>query len=149
MALIKCPECGKEVSDTCDVCIHCVYKLKNELDIAYKPTNLQKDNDVIAYRLKNRSKYASVPLLLLFGAIFVVFFTLLVSKYGFSNSGFSNYLSLFVAVFSFSYSVYFLILILHNNYNPDNCITYNRVEHMLTLTAIHGKKIGSMKSIVD
>ena len=28
MALIKCPECGKEVSDTCDVCIHCGYRLK-------------------------------------------------------------------------------------------------------------------------
>lgn len=30
MALIKCPECGKEISDTCDVCIHCGYKFKKE-----------------------------------------------------------------------------------------------------------------------
>lgn len=29
MPLIKCPECGKEVSDTSDVCIHCGYKFKN------------------------------------------------------------------------------------------------------------------------
>ena len=29
MALIRCPECGKEVSDTCDSCIHCGYRLKN------------------------------------------------------------------------------------------------------------------------
>ena len=28
MALIKCPECGKDVSDTCDQCIHCGFKLK-------------------------------------------------------------------------------------------------------------------------
>lgn len=30
MALIKCPECGKEVSDTCDKCIHCGYQLKKQ-----------------------------------------------------------------------------------------------------------------------
>lgn len=28
MALINCPECGKEVSDQADVCIHCGYPLK-------------------------------------------------------------------------------------------------------------------------
>ena len=28
MALINCPECGKEISDTCDVCVHCGYKIK-------------------------------------------------------------------------------------------------------------------------
>lgn len=28
MALIKCPECGKEVSDKAEVCIHCGYPLK-------------------------------------------------------------------------------------------------------------------------
>lgn len=31
MALIKCPECGKEVSDTCERCIHCGY--------IFNPTN--------------------------------------------------------------------------------------------------------------
>ena len=30
MALINCPECGKEISDTADVCIHCGYKLKTK-----------------------------------------------------------------------------------------------------------------------
>lgn len=33
MALIKCPECGKEISDTAKVCPHCGYKQK-KLDIA-------------------------------------------------------------------------------------------------------------------
>lgn len=28
MALIKCPECGKEISDTAKVCPHCGYRLK-------------------------------------------------------------------------------------------------------------------------
>lgn len=30
MALIKCPECGKDVSDKAEVCIHCGYPLKAE-----------------------------------------------------------------------------------------------------------------------
>ena len=29
--LIKCPECGKDVSDKADVCIHCGFPLKREL----------------------------------------------------------------------------------------------------------------------
>ncbi len=30
MALMKCPECGKEVSDKSKVCIHCGYKIKRK-----------------------------------------------------------------------------------------------------------------------
>ncbi len=34
MALIKCPECGKEISDTAKNCIHCGYVLKEETNVA-------------------------------------------------------------------------------------------------------------------
>lgn len=51
MALIVCPECGKEISDKCEACIHCgyplintkcningvVYDFKEELPIALMP----------------------------------------------------------------------------------------------------------------
>ena len=30
MALIKCPECKKEISDSVDTCIHCGYRLNNK-----------------------------------------------------------------------------------------------------------------------
>lgn len=30
MALIKCPECGKEISDKSDKCVNCGYPLKTE-----------------------------------------------------------------------------------------------------------------------
>lgn len=30
MALIKCPECGKEISNKSDKCIHCGFPLRNE-----------------------------------------------------------------------------------------------------------------------
>lgn len=32
MALIKCPECGKEISDKSSVCIHCGFPLKSQLE---------------------------------------------------------------------------------------------------------------------
>lgn len=32
MSLIKCPECGKEISDKATVCIHCGYPIKEETD---------------------------------------------------------------------------------------------------------------------
>lgn len=36
MALINCPECGKEVSDMADVCIHCGYPLNEADDMIIK-----------------------------------------------------------------------------------------------------------------
>ena len=30
MALIKCPECGKEISDKANACIHCGYPLNEQ-----------------------------------------------------------------------------------------------------------------------
>lgn len=30
MALIECPECGKEISDSVEKCIHCGYEVKTE-----------------------------------------------------------------------------------------------------------------------
>ena len=31
MALIKCPECGKEISDKAQACIHCGYPIRNNI----------------------------------------------------------------------------------------------------------------------
>lgn len=33
MALIKCPECGKEVSDKAKICVQCGYKLRQEQSV--------------------------------------------------------------------------------------------------------------------
>ena len=35
MALIKCPECGQDVSDKAIQCIHCGYPLNIQKDSAY------------------------------------------------------------------------------------------------------------------
>ena len=37
MALMKCPECNKEISDTTTVCIHCGYKIGNNSQIYIHP----------------------------------------------------------------------------------------------------------------
>lgn len=49
MALIRCPECGGQVSDTCDVCIHCGYKLKSDENVEEKKEN-SKDPMTLGYR---------------------------------------------------------------------------------------------------
>ena len=38
MALIKCPECGREISDTAKNCIHCGYVLKEENNVLQPQT---------------------------------------------------------------------------------------------------------------
>ncbi len=42
MALIKCPECGKEISDKAEVCIHCGYPIKK-----YENQNLHTEENII------------------------------------------------------------------------------------------------------
>mgnify|MGYP002782778665 CR=1 FL=1 len=36
MALIKCPECGKEISDASTACIHCGYPISKNPDVQEK-----------------------------------------------------------------------------------------------------------------
>ena len=36
MALIKCPECGKQISDKANVCIGCGYPIKSNVDASIK-----------------------------------------------------------------------------------------------------------------
>ena len=47
MALIKCKECGKEISDTLDVCIHCGCPLKNKKKDTPKIDNKKVSNKLI------------------------------------------------------------------------------------------------------
>ena len=57
MALIKCPECGKDVSDTIDACIHCGFKLKKK-PIEQKATNNSSNLVVLMRRARvGKSRY--------------------------------------------------------------------------------------------
>lgn len=52
MALIKCPECGKEISDTATACINCGYRLKGNtqkvLSTSVKSVDKKKATAIIA-----------------------------------------------------------------------------------------------------
>lgn len=64
MALIKCPECGKEISDTTSKCIHCGYEFsKEKVDTS--------DKEVIILR-RNRS--VSYTFAIVVGVLAVLFF---------------------------------------------------------------------------
>lgn len=45
MALIKCPECGKEISDQAKACIHCGYPLETNIDESVLESYEQKQDD--------------------------------------------------------------------------------------------------------
>ena len=45
MALIKCPECGKEISDKANVCIHCGFPLNEQ----------KEDVSITDFHLRNTS----------------------------------------------------------------------------------------------
>lgn len=32
MALIKCPECSQDISDSANACVHCGYRIKKKID---------------------------------------------------------------------------------------------------------------------
>lgn len=76
MALIKCPECGKEVSDTCETCIHCGYQLKQPLVVVgdKKEEKENKDNnndnrEVIVKRLKSENNASTGIILIVVGVV--------------------------------------------------------------------------------
>ena len=56
MALIKCPECGKEVSETVDLCINCGYQIKPK-----KKVNKKQQNNLLTTPQKMNTRNAAKP----------------------------------------------------------------------------------------
>lgn len=56
MALIKCPECGKEISDASTACIHCGYPISKNPDVQKKvKSNIEnKEKKRLNRRLKRK-----------------------------------------------------------------------------------------------
>ena len=92
MALIKCKECGKEISDTLDVCIHCGCPLKNKKKDTPKIDNKKVSNkfiwivsllpiiSVLIYLLVwylTKSYYLGIIILILIMCIFSILFIVL------------------------------------------------------------------------
>lgn len=53
MAIIKCPECGQEISDKAELCVHCGYPLKNHNDNNNYQKLVKEREDKLFQNLKN------------------------------------------------------------------------------------------------
>lgn len=56
MALITCPECGKQVSDSAEACPHCGYPIKKKLSEAVPDNSNQTESDPKTPKQKNTKK---------------------------------------------------------------------------------------------
>ena len=67
MALIKCPECNKNISDKAEACPHCGYNLKQ------KSNRINTENVLDNLKGKWDNKYLIILLLLIVGIYFIFF----------------------------------------------------------------------------
>jgi len=78
MSLLKCPECGKDVSSTLDACPHCGYKINKKEEIIKE--NIDKPTIVIKRNANVPSTvsivYIIIGLLLLIGIFGLIFLVL-------------------------------------------------------------------------
>lgn len=75
MAMINCPECGKEISDKAKACIHCGCPINEEKQIA--ETNTPKTITIVEDNKKSsQKKLLNSVILSLIGAIITTFLTI-------------------------------------------------------------------------
>lgn len=108
MALINCPECGKEISDTANNCIHCGYILKRES--VTPPQTIV--NVEAPKKRKSSSKYLISGITLFLCVLFLSFFgTMTGDELTVQNDAFFSFLvniSKVAAIISFVYSLVLL-----------------------------------------
>lgn len=80
MSLIKCPECGKEISDKSVVCVYCGYPIESETDKSLNNAPLTKTHDE---KSKNKIKYIIIGVIVVI--VLVVIIALCVLKGGVSK----------------------------------------------------------------
>lgn len=76
MALINCPECGKEISDTVSACIHCGYRIKS------KETSL-KINSVKEKIMGKKVGFKWIGIIILICIVFFVSFRFFIKDVGY------------------------------------------------------------------
>lgn len=144
MALIKCPECGREISDQSDHCIYCGFPLKNNNQLNKSIIN-QSSNDelpkshVIGYRGEpGFIKWFSVVCLIL-GLVFIVvsFFLTKISIYIWPLSA----TIIGLCIYLIAYSIVCFARMVMNSNNKNNCIEYDANDRKLVLSTINGQEI--------
>ncbi len=137
MALIRCPECGKEISSTCAYCFHCGYRLKE---------GSPKKKEAIAYRSGTPGWLVFFCVLDFFlsflflgaGILMMVYFSIEPSFYIFPVLGILFFV---LAFFLFLAPIIAFVRIGQNSDLQDPCIAYDGEADTLILSSLKGKKI--------
>ncbi|MCR4562875.1 MAG: zinc ribbon domain-containing protein [Bacilli bacterium] len=147
MALINCPECGEKVSDTCDVCIHCGYRLKKPLQ---KPVE-NKENEKIVVRRGAAGGIIAVVIVdlvlgasFLFGGLLGIIFTIPNSKYTVLIILFSFFLVF--GAFVVAAGIFGFVRIGQNARNINPCLVYDPETEKITAYALPGGSFEISKS---
>jgi len=143
MALIKCPNCGKQVSDTCETCIHCGFDLASLTN--KRETIISEDEEVIAKRnretpQKFQSKTTSYKVLtyvlLIAGGLTAIVIALIIDCLP------VIYISLPIIIVV-SFILLFIgtvrtIIIKGNTESKFECMTYNKKKNKIILYPVTG-----------
>ena len=141
MALIKCPECGKEVSDTCEQCVHCGYIFPKEEKIE---------------TLVTLKKGTFLPLLFVFLGLWPAFIVITI-VFALGINGINDdvlkafltflYFAFNLPVFAIAELVLFICLIkkinrtVRNNKNAGKTIGYDENANAFVIPSAHGKMV--------
>ena len=138
MAIINCPECGKEISDHAVACPYCGYPI-NKAETIKKAT--PKKSCTIAYRGGPGSVVGAIIVIALFAI------GLLISSIFMLISGI-EYFIYFGAVLMAAAVAFFVLVIVYLSYFSrnsslmgKNCIEYDADKNKLVLNALNGEVI--------
>ena len=137
MALITCPECGGKVSDTCDACIHCGYKLRGIKKVS---TIIEQEppKEIVINRGSAGGMIAVAILDIALGLVLYILGMWLLLALGLSDAVFKFLWIMFGVVF-IGVGLYGVIAgvigfmrIGQNANNTNPCVTYNTETNLMT-----------------
>ena len=141
MALIKCPECGKEISDKAESCIYCGYPLKeNKVIQPVQETKKPLESHVVAYRCSPGSVVAIFIVALVLGIVITTAYIILGIFFG-EIMWLSMSVIAALAVLLLFAGIFGLVKVCINASNKHNCIDYDADKCKFILHTLQGKEI--------
>ena len=136
MALIKCPECGQEISDTCEACIHCGFRLA-------KPKR-KRGPQIIAKRGYSGGVTALAAIFTVIGALIVSTFVVCLAT-GLRDTYFElrvlRFFGLLIGLAFLLPGTWLLVKVARANRLTDDCVIYDPDTDTVEMTALGDRKI--------
>ena len=136
MAMIKCPECGKEVSDKSLLCIHCGCPIKKDDQDNKKSL----ESHVIAYRSSPGSVVTIYIVGLILSLIIIIAYVILGIAFG-EPVWLGMVFFALIAVFLLVMCTFGVIRVGANAANKSHCIRYDATNCKFVLCTVWGKEI--------